>query len=58
MPGIGILNWENSIKPLIGIGPADPVEVARGERLLIEAAKVLDAHLDNRKWICDSSLPK
>ena len=56
MPGIGILNWENSIKPLIGIGPADPVEVARGERLLIEAAKVLDAHLDNRKWICDCGL--
>ena len=56
MPGIGILNWENSIKPLIGIGPADPVEVARGERLLIEAAKVLDTHLDNRKWICDCGL--
>jgi len=56
MPGVGILNWENSIKSLIGIGPADPEEVARGERLLIEAANVLDDHLDNREWICDSGL--
>jgi len=56
MPGVGILNWENSIKSLIGIGPADPEEVARGERLLIEAANVLDDHFDNREWICDSGL--
>lgn len=56
MPGIGILNWENSIKSLAGIGSADPVEVARGERLLIEAANVLDEHLNNREWICDTGL--
>lgn len=56
MPGISILNWENSIKSLAGIGPADPAEVARGERSLIEAAKVLDAHLSNREWICDAGL--
>lgn len=56
MPGIGILNWENSIKSLAGIGSADPVEVARGERLLIEAANVLDGHLNNREWICDTGL--
>jgi glutathione S-transferase len=56
MPGIGILNWENSIKSLAGIGPADPIEVARGERLLIEAASVLDDHLDDREWICGTGL--
>ena len=56
MPGVGILNWENSIKSLAGIGSADPVEVARGECLLIEAAKVLDGHLNSREWICDTCL--
>lgn len=56
MPGIGILNWENSIKALIGIGPADPAEVTRGECLLIGAAKILDAHLVHQEWICKSGL--
>ena len=56
MPGIGILNWENSIKAMIGIGPADPAEVARGEQLFTEAAKILDDHLANQEWICDSGL--
>lgn len=56
MPGIGILNWQNSIKSLAGIGSADPVEVARGERLLVEAANVLDAHLKGREWICETGL--
>jgi len=55
-PGIKILNWENWIKSLTGVGSADPIEVARGERLLIEAANVLDKHLDDREWICDSGL--
>ena len=56
MPGISILNWENSIKSMAGIGPADPIEVARGEQLLTEAAKVLDVHLGHREWICDTGL--
>jgi len=56
MPGVSILNWENSIKSLAGIGAADPAEVARGEGLLIEAAKMLDEHLSSREWICDTGL--
>ncbi|MET3654907.1 glutathione S-transferase family protein [Dyella japonica] len=56
MPGIGILNWENSIKAQAGIGPADSAEVARGERLLIEAATILDNHLTDREWISGSGL--
>lgn len=56
MPGVGILNWENSIKAMIGIGPADPAEVARGERLLKDAAKILDDHLAHAEWICESGL--
>ncbi|MGB4879165.1 MAG: glutathione S-transferase family protein [Thiolinea sp.] len=56
MPGVSTLNWENSIKAKIGLGPADPVEVARGEELLCEAATVLDHQLANREWICKSGL--
>lgn len=56
MPGVGILNWENSIKELIGIGPADTAEVTHGEQLLISAAKTLDDHLADEEWICKSGL--
>ena len=56
MPGVGILNWENSIKAMIGIGPSDPAEVARGERLVSDAAKILDDHLAHSEWICKSGL--
>jgi glutathione S-transferase len=56
MPGIAILNWENSIKTLAGIGPADPAEVARGERLLTEGASVLEAHLAQHEWVCGTGL--
>src|SRR5271156_214863 len=44
-PAIGILNGENAIKPMIGRGGPDPVEVKRGEMLFAEFAVVLDAHL-------------
>lgn len=55
-PGVSILNWENSIKGMIGQGAADPTEVRRGERLFLESAAVLDAHLAGRDWICGSAL--
>ena len=55
-PGISILNWENSIKTLAGLGSADPAEVARGEHMLIEAATMLDKHLSQRQWICTCGL--
>ncbi|SEI09702.1 glutathione S-transferase family protein [Pseudomonas asplenii] len=56
MPGASILNWENSIKSLAGMGSPDPIEVAHGEQLMTEAARILDAHLGNREWICDTGL--
>jgi glutathione S-transferase len=52
MPGFGVLNWENSIKGMIGQGGPDPAEVRRGEQLVIEFGHVLDAHLADRDWIC------
>ncbi|ASJ73183.1 glutathione S-transferase family protein [Granulosicoccus antarcticus] len=56
MPGVSILNWENSIKTMIGIGPSDPEAVTRGESLLGSAAGILDEHLANCEWICESGL--
>ena len=56
MPGVSLLNWENSIKFLAGKGVADPQEVGRGEQLITEAATVLDRHLAQRDWLCDSGL--
>jgi glutathione S-transferase len=56
MPGFSILNWENSIKSMAGIGSPDPVEVARGEDLVQKAGKVLDDHLGDREWICSAGL--
>ena len=55
-PSIGILNRENSIKALMGRGGPDPLEVARGENMFREAAKMLDGHLAARKWICGATL--
>lgn len=56
MAGVAILNWEHAIKAMIGIGPADPTEVARGRNIVMNGAKILDDHLAHREWICASGL--
>ena len=56
MPAIGILNWENHIKGMIGQGAADPAEVARGEAQFREFGAVLDQHLAQRSWVCGDAL--
>jgi glutathione S-transferase len=56
MPGVSLLNWENAIKALAGLGAPDAEAVARGEGLLTEAAGILDAHLTRREWICGAGL--
>jgi glutathione S-transferase len=50
-PANTILVQENFVKPLMGRGPADPVEVARGEALVAQHAPVLDAHLAGKTWV-------
>ncbi|MFT3772596.1 MAG: glutathione S-transferase family protein [Minicystis sp.] len=46
-----ILVRENFVKARTGRGPADPVEVARGEALFAQYAAVLDTHLAGRTWV-------
>lgn len=50
-PAVGVLGWENLIKPMIGAGDPDPAMVQYGEKLVTDHARVLDAHLDGKKWI-------
>ena len=50
-PANAVLVAENFVKPLTGRGPADPVEVARGEALIAKYAPILDAHLANKTWV-------
>jgi glutathione S-transferase len=55
-PAVSVLNWERAIKPFLGRGDADPKEVARGEQLVTECARVLDAHLAGKQWVSQGAL--
>jgi glutathione S-transferase len=55
-PAVGVLNWENFVKPMIGRGDPDPREVLRGEGLVGETARVLDAHLAGKEWVVGGTL--
>lgn len=50
-PAAGVLMFENLVKQLTGRGPADPVEVRRGEALFERFCPVLDAHLAGKDWV-------
>lgn len=55
-PANTVLVVENVVKQLSGRGPADPVEVARGEALVARHAPILDAHLADREWVAQGRL--
>jgi glutathione S-transferase len=55
-PSVGILNWERFVKAHLGHGAPDPAEVARGERLVHECARVLDGHLARRDFLVGDAL--
>jgi glutathione S-transferase len=55
-PAVSVLNWENLVKPMIGLGAADPVEVARGTAGVTRYAGVLDGHLEGKQWIAQDKL--
>lgn len=50
-PAAGVLMAEHVVKQIVGRGPADPVEVARGEALFSQFCPVLDSHLNGRTWV-------
>jgi glutathione S-transferase len=55
-PSISVLGWEHVVKKILGLGAADPVEVARGERMVTDCARVLDQHLQDRTWVSSDSV--
>jgi glutathione S-transferase len=55
-PAVSVLGWEYLVKPMLGAGPADPKEIARGERLVAECGRVLDGQLAGRQWVTQDRL--
>jgi glutathione S-transferase len=55
-PNISRLNFENMLKPMLGLGTADPVRVQEAENTFKQHAKVLDNHLAQRELILGSKL--
>lgn len=53
---VATLNWENMIKGFFKIGAPDANQVERANRLFATYAKVLDAHLQERQYICQERL--
>lgn len=50
-PGVGILNWERVVKGFLGQGAPEPALEKKGEALVVEAVRTLEAHLREREWI-------
>lgn len=55
-PAVGVLTFENIWKAMLGMGEADPRELARGERELLQFGAVLDAQLEGREWVAGKAL--
>ena len=55
-PACAILVFERVIKAFFGRGGPDPVEVEKGLQRFHRAAKVLDAHLRGRTYVCGNRL--
>ena len=51
-PACAILVFERAVKRFFGGGAPDPVEVEKGLQRFHRAAKVLDAHLRGRTYVC------
>ena len=55
-PACAILVYERAVKQFFGGGAPDPVEVEKGLQRFHRAAKVLDAHLHGRTYVCGNRL--
>lgn len=55
-PAVSILNWEHRVKAFLGLGEPDPAAVKRGETLVIDNARILDAQLAGKQSIAGGRL--
>lgn len=51
-PGLDVIGLETFVRKLEGNGEPDPLELARGRKLVAKAAPVLDQQLATRRFIC------
>lgn len=55
-PSVSVLNWERVVKGVIGLGAPDPALEKRGEVLVGDTFKALEAHLAGREWVAADRL--
>jgi glutathione S-transferase len=53
---IGMVGYEKTSKRVLGLGPADPAFIARGEQNFDRFAAVLNQHLKGRTWLTGNDL--
>jgi glutathione S-transferase len=53
---IGMVGYEKTSKRVLGLGPADPGFIARGEQNFDRFAAVLNQHLKGRTWLTGDNL--
>lgn len=54
--GIRFFMFENLVKKMLGLGPADPAKLAEGTELFHRHASILDAHLGKYPWVATDNL--
>ena len=52
----GMAGYEKVSKGVLGLGPAEPAFIARGEQNFARFATVLNQHLEGRKWLIGNCL--
>ena len=53
---VGMVGYEKTSKGVLGLGPADPVFIKRGEQNFDRFAAVLNHHLKGRTWLTEDDL--
>ncbi len=53
---IGMVGYEKTSRRVLGLGPADPAFIARGEQTFDRFAAVLNQHLKSRTWLTGNDL--
>lgn len=53
---IGMAGYEKTSRRVLGLGPADPAFIARGEQNFDRFAAVLNQHLKGRTWLTGNHL--
>ena len=55
-PAVQVVAFERVVKAMLGMGPPDPKEIERGEKMIAPLMPVLDGQLAGREWLCGQAL--